>query len=311
MPARYRPIPIALGTIRPLLSYPRLVRAHALRGRPSPFSAWPTGGTCGARLRRLTAAGYQELRSPGDPTPVVTLTATADPNVPGRSVLSRPRTSLEAARDVLSMVSPDFATGTPDYIVQRDSRGYAAVPLTSGAVPAPFVDSDWARRRPGRVAGRGRAGTVRHLERCASHVPFLRARRTGWAARHSGRALGSAGASLEYGYVDAYQTALAALARNSQAFFASGVAANKETAMNALAALPVLAGTRDPQPTSTKVYPPDPYAVRNWSVGHTGSPPPGSAPRPSRFRTAPFTPRPHRWSIWSTRLDRWPRPRNG
>ncbi len=271
----YRPLPIALGTVRPILSYPRLV--ELTRSVVAPLLSQPgqTEGPAALAYDDLMSASYEELRSPSDPAPALALTTTSDPLLPGRAVLSRPRTSLEATRSILSFVSPDFATGTPDFLVQRDSRGYAAVPLVNGAVPSPFIDQTGPAGAPDLLPDVDALGQFITSNGVPPPSPFFAPGDPDGPRDTLGRALGSAsGGALEYGYVDAYQTALAALARSSQTFFAPDVVATKETAMNALAALPVLAGTRDVLPTSAKVYPPDPFAVHNWNVGHASAPPP-------------------------------------
>jgi hypothetical protein len=93
-----------------------------------------------------------------------------------------------------------------------------------------------------------------------------------------------------YGYVDSRQTGLAALMRDAAPFFAAGGPAAKETAMNALAALPVLAGSRDADASSMKVYPPDPNAVADWNVGHKGTPPSGLGSTPVSHAYRAFHP---------------------
>ncbi len=287
----YRPIPIALGTIRPLLSYPRLVELTRSVVAPLLSEVGQPEGAAALAYDALSSVGYQELRTPGDPSPTIPLTVTPDPMLPGRSVLSRPRTSLEAIRDVVSLVSPDFAAGTPDYLVQRDARGYAAVPLLNGAVPAPFVDLTGPSGAPDGLPDLDALGQFITSTGLPPTSPFFAPGEQDGARDVNGRALlGAGNASLLYGYVDAYQTALAALARDSQTFFVPGVATNKETAMNALAALPVLAGTRDAQPVTMKVYPPDPYAVENWEVGHTGPPPAGLGTTPVSLSYRAFHP---------------------
>ena len=275
----YRPIPIALGTMRPLLSYPRLVELTRSVVTPLLSQAGQPEGAAALAYDELTNVGYQELRSPGDPDPTIPLTETVDPLLPGREVLSRPRTSLEATRDILSLLNADFSNGTPNYIVQRDSRGYAAVPLVNGEVPAPFVDLTGPNGGPDGLPDVDALGQFITSSGTQPASPFFLPGVPDGSRDAFGRALG-AGTPLLYQYIDANETAISALVRDSKPFFAPGVADIKETAMNALAALPVLAGTRDMQPVSSKVYPPDPYAVENWEVGHTGPPPAGLGTTP-------------------------------
>jgi hypothetical protein len=286
----YRPLPIALGSVRPLLSYPRLV--ELTRSVVAPLLSEPgqTEGAAALAYDELTDVGYQELRSPGDPAPTIPLTVTADPTLPGRAVLSRPRTSLEAMRDVFSLVNSDFSSGTPNFIVQRDSRGYAAVPLVNGSVPPPFVDLTGGLNGGGDgLPDVDALGQFITSSGAPPASPFFEPGEPDGSRDPLGRALG-AGAPLLYDYIDANETALSALVRNSAPFFAPGVVDTKETAMNALAALPVLAGTRDAQALSTKVYPPDPYAIENWEVGHTGPPPAGLGTTPVTLSYRAFHP---------------------
>ena len=286
----YRPISIELGATRPILSYPRLV--ELTRSVVAPMLSQPgqAEGSEALAYDELTNAGYQELRSPGDPPSSVTLGATLDPMI-NRAVLTRPRTSLEAMRDVLGYVNPSYVSGTPDFIVQRDSRGYAAVPLVNGAVPPPFVDVTGPNGAPDGLPDVDPLGQFITSNASPAVSPFFSPGQQDGPRDSYGRAQATSGSSsLVYGYVDAYQTALAALARDSEPFFAANGPMTKETAMNALAALPVLAGTRDAQPTSTKVYPPDPYAIENWKVSHTGTPPAGLGTTPVTLNYRAFHP---------------------
>jgi hypothetical protein len=283
----YRPIPVALGAIRPILSYPRLVELARSVVTPMLSEDMPLRPEAAA-YNSLTNAGYQELRSPSDPSPTIALSATPDPLL-GRAVLSRPRTSLEAVRSVLSFENADFATATPNYIVQRDSRGYAAVPLVNGGVPAPFVDTTGPNGGPDGLPDVDSLGRFVTSNGIPATSPFFAPGEQDGARDLYGRAQGNGSGALLYGYTDALRTALGALARDSKSFFAT-TSMDTETAMNALAALPVLAGTRDSQPVSSKVYPPDPYAVQNWQVGHTGTPPAGLGTAPVTLSYRAFHP---------------------
>ncbi len=97
----------------------------------------------------------------------------------GRTVLNRPRTDLEVLTSLLFDQDPSFVSGTasPQYIVKRDPRGYAALATAAGsAVPSPL------RRRGRRAAVGGpphRAIRDEHGRDAAYAV--LRRRRTGWS----------------------------------------------------------------------------------------------------------------------------------
>jgi hypothetical protein len=134
----YRPLPFELGVARPAFAYPRLVElARALVA-----VLLGDGTTIGAQAFVQTqAVAYQELRTPAT-TLLASLASTPDPLLGGRLVLNRPRSLLESMRDVALNEDPAFMVGTPTYVVRRDPRGYASVPLVGGVIPPPFVDSN-------------------------------------------------------------------------------------------------------------------------------------------------------------------------
>jgi hypothetical protein len=263
----YRPLPVVLGSVRPLLAYPRLV--ELARSVVGPMVA--PSGDAAAAWSELQAASYQELRTPGAPGAPVDLVTTQDPSL-GRAALSRPRSLLEGMRDVLSMESAQLAVGPSRFLVRRDSRGYAAVSLVNGIVPPPFVDATGPNGAPDGLPDVDALGQFVTSDGIPVVSPFFSPDGRDGARDALGRALDPTGSgALVYDYVDTRQTALAALAHDVKPFFAPG--AVDETAMAFLGALPVLAGSRDATPVATKVYPPDPRAVDDWKLGHTGEPP--------------------------------------
>ena len=81
----------------------------------------------------------QEMRTATAAAPLGPLTITQD-FLTGRNLLSRPRSNLEALSVVMMAQDPAFGAGISHYIVARDPRGVAVVPLVSGKLPSPFVD---------------------------------------------------------------------------------------------------------------------------------------------------------------------------
>lgn len=128
----YRPLPLTLGAIRPLLAYPRLRQlSKLLVDRMGP------GGTFEPAFQQLLAVVQQELRTlqPDDPVPFLTVDA-------GKVQPNRARQKLEILSELLLAQDDAFVRVSKDarYIAARDARGYV-LPLgySPGAAPAPFV----------------------------------------------------------------------------------------------------------------------------------------------------------------------------
>ncbi|MGH7294663.1 MAG: hypothetical protein ACRELB_07015, partial [Polyangiaceae bacterium] len=154
--AGYRPIDIALGAARPTIAYPGLrdfsnATLALLSADSQPYqlnpqldasgNRIPVPGAAYAQLTQLMSVAHAELfNSTADP-PLPLLAQAADPTT-SVTVLNRPRGDLEFLQTLLYAQDPAFGGGTSRYIVQRDARGYAVVPLAGGKVPAPFVDAD-------------------------------------------------------------------------------------------------------------------------------------------------------------------------
>jgi hypothetical protein len=213
---------------------------------------------------------YNELRTPTTTPPLSLLTSTPDPALGGRPVLDRPRSLLEALRLVALTENPAFTTGNPSYVVSRDPRGYASVPLVKGAVPPPFVDADGDGLPD--VDALGRFVTSNGS---TPPSPFFSTDGTNGPRDTFGRALQGDGGPLVYDYVGVHDTFVAAVARDVRPYFQPDPTQKLETAMNLMAALPVLSGGRDVSATSSKTYPPDPRQVTDWNLGHTTPPPAG------------------------------------
>jgi hypothetical protein len=270
--AGYRPIPAAIGVVRPALAYSNLRDfANATLGLVSPDSdpydpkptfkngvRVPVPGAAYPQLSSLVAAAHAELKNvTADPplNPVV-LGQTADATF--GSVLDRPMTDLETLQAVLFHTDPAFAkapfsigaagsSSPPRYIVQRDPRGYASVPLVNGALPAPFTtgsDGLPAIDALGQFMTAG-AATV------ATPFPVDD---TDTATRDAfGRLL--AGGQPVYGYLDTNQTYMSAFLAHLRGVVAgkslvdSNQADNHETLMNFIAGAYALFGAQVPNAT--------------------------------------------------------------
>ncbi len=284
----YRPLSSASGLARPLLAYPKLV--DLIQTMVAPLVADPAApGSHQARaFQSLTSVLHEELRTAQADPAAGPLTIVTDPRLDGATVLSRPRTLIEGMRDVLTVENPAFAIGGSTFIVRRDPRGYAAVPTVAGVVPAPFVD----RTGPAGVPdGLPDVDTLGRFVTAGADLPspFFTPEAHDGARDGVGRALAPDGTPA-YRYIDTRQTLMASLVRDFRPLFAPDPTREREAMMNVLAALPVLAGARDPQPTSTRSYEKDPKALERWKAGHTRPPPAGLGTTPVTIAYRAFHP---------------------
>ncbi|MEO8801169.1 MAG: hypothetical protein ABI551_24975, partial [Polyangiaceae bacterium] len=290
----YRPLQIALGLIRPIMAYNgfRDFSAQSLRifsSDSDPFNPNPqhdsnghriqTPGSAYAQLSELMEAMHEELRTSTPDALLPPLGVTPDPKL-GRDVLTRPRSNLEVMRELFYASDPTYNNGakTPSYIVQRDARGVAVVPLVSGKVPAPFVDKDGDG-----VADLDATGSFVTTDGTPAPSPFLSLdlAPTDPTPRDSfGRAL--VGGQLPYAYLDTSHLFSAQLITDMKPLVDPSQEHNHETMMNAVGGAWVLLGERDP--AATKVFAPDPNAAANWTLSHDASEPP-----PAGLGTAPVT----------------------
>jgi hypothetical protein len=280
--AGYRPLRLALGVARPAMAYPRLVElSRALLGVLLKGSGSP-GQQAFEQAQRVL---YEEFRT-GTSSQLPLLGTTPDPALAGRLVLSRPRSLLESVGAVALTQDAAFMVDQPSYIVRRDPRGYARVPLVNGALPAPFIDS----------SGDGlpdvdSLGQFVTSDGSKPASPFFSIDGADGPRDAAGRAVLPANASAPlYDYVDVHSTFLASLALDIRPFFVPDPMQTNETAMNWLAALPVLGGGRDVAPTSTKTYPPDPREITDWQLGNSSPPPPGLGTAPVALTYRAFHP---------------------
>ena len=267
----YRPLSLAIGVARPALAYPRLVELS--RALLNVLITTPTSAG-GQAFTQGELVLYNEMRTPSTAPALSLLSSTPDPTLGGRLILSRPRSLLEAMQQVALTQGSAFQIADPSYIVQRDSRGYASVPLVNGAVPAPFVDSTGDG-----LPDVNALGQFVTSDGSVPASPLFSVDGVQGPRDSAGRALNS-DQSLLYDYVDVDSTVLGRVLTDIQPFFQVDPTQANETAMNLLAALPVLAGGRDPTPSSTETYPADPNQVTNWQLGNTGTPPAGLGTTP-------------------------------
>jgi hypothetical protein len=262
--AGYRPITIALGAARPTIAYPNLrdfsnATLSLLSADSQPYqlnpqydaggNRIPVPGPAYPQLSQMMTVAHAELYNATADAPIPPLTQTTDPTT-GATVLDRPRTDLEFLQSLFYAQDPSFGGGTPEYIVQRDGRGYAAVPLVGGKVPAPFVDADGDGLPD--VDGTGQFVTSTGKP---APSPFFAVGATDASARDTfSRALNAPGGQLLYGFIDTSQTYSATLMHHLEPLLDSNAADNHETLMNLMAGGYVVFGTRDGSPKTLKTY---------------------------------------------------------
>jgi hypothetical protein len=288
----YRPNEIALGAARATLAYPRIVplvdallkliasdsdpyntTAAGLLNPALPYNALtnrkPIPGAANPQFESFLAVAYEELRTATPDAPIAPLAVTSDAQIPDRQLLSRPRTDLELIRQVLLAQDPSFDDGTGQpttrFVTRRDIRGFAAVPLVGGVVPAPFVDLTGPAGTPDGLPDVDPLGQFIATSGATIPSPFFSVDATDGARDANGRAVGTA-SPLLYDYVDANQTFLATLTDDLIPLFDPAPADQHETVMNALAGAAVVFGARDTGKASTKQYPPDPSKGSSMAV---------------------------------------------
>ncbi len=273
----YRPLDIGLGAARPLLAYPQLVPMvqsllslvatdsdpYNPAGAIDPSKPLGVGnrrpipGAAATQMQQLLAVGREELRTAVTPTPVPLLATATDPTIASRQLLSRPRTTLELTRQILLQGSASFDVGLQPavYVVARDPRAYAAVPLVNGLVPAPFVDADHDGLPD--VDALGQFLTT-NSQPVAS--PFFSPDGVDGSRDPEGRAVGEATPTL-YSYANVGQTFLANLEENLRPLLDPDPTHGQEGVMNVLGGSYALFGARDAGATTTRSYPPDPASA--------------------------------------------------
>ncbi|MCU0690120.1 MAG: hypothetical protein MUF54_01835, partial [Polyangiaceae bacterium] len=260
----YRPMTMALGVLRPLLSYDRLPAlanrilrnlasdthfANLARGRTDAADAQP--GNAHVAFQQLLSVVSAEMRSVEvrpTPEPLVVL---HDPRL-DRAVLSRPRTSLELAKALLLDVNDSYRRGLSQFVAKRDLRGLVLVERVEGALPGLFLDDDGDG-----LADLDTGGRFLTTDGALAPCPFptLAAEQT--PRDQLQRALREQGSdALLYQYVDTGSTLLSALLRDLAPLLLTNVNDGRETIMDLLESLPVFLGPRDKVASSFRDYPP-------------------------------------------------------
>jgi hypothetical protein len=271
--AGYRPFSIAMGAIRPVLAYPNLrplvnslialLAADSQPYAPNPQTKdgkrVPVPGAAYPAIQAFSAAAHIDfVNETADPVPSpAVLAKSTDPAV--GTVLNRPMTDLEAVQNVLFNTDTSYASGpfataktyTPKYIVQRDARGYAAVPVTKGAVPSPFILG--TNGLPEVAAN----GTFMTSGGTTAPTPFSLDPSDMQGRDAFGRVV--SGSTPLYSYLDTNQTFLSAVFGHMRGAINSGKslvdpnpADNHETVFDTLSGAYVLFGDRDA--TAARTY---------------------------------------------------------
>jgi hypothetical protein len=262
----YRPIDVALGVGRPVLAYPGLrdfanATLAQLSPDSKPYAPNPQYDAAGNRIL-IPGAAYKELtqllgaaqaelaNSTADP-PDPFLSIGTDPTMGGRLVLSRPRTDLEFLQSLLYREDAAFGAGSPQYIVQRDPRGYALVGTTNGKVPPPFVDNDGDG-----LADVNAEGLFITSNGQPAPSPFFAVGAPNAAARDSfNRALDAPNGNLVYHYIDTSHVYTASLMGDLQTLVDPDPNHQRETLMDVAAGGYVVFGSRDGASNTIKSYP--------------------------------------------------------
>jgi hypothetical protein len=261
----YRFIDAALGVARPAIAYPKLrdltnSTLKLLSADSDPYTLTPQFDDNGARVP-VPGAAYAQLSHLLDVShaemvsatvdATTSLSAPVDPQIP-RAVLSRPRTDLEFLQALASAVDPTFGTASPKYIVKRDVRGYAAVPLVGGALPSIFQRDAHDPTLPA-IDSLGQFVTTNGQP---APAPFFAIGSPDAVARdQAGRALLAKGGAPLYATLDVNHTFLADLLSHLKPLVNPDPAQTHETLMDEIAGAYVLLGTRDGAPNSSYKYP--------------------------------------------------------
>ncbi len=295
--AGYRPSRVAMGLARPVLGYPRLQDlANSLlaliatdsdpfnpAGKLDPSKPLglgnrkPIPGAASAKFQQLLRVGHEELRTTSSDPPLAPLTVASDPKLPTTDVLSRPRSMLEIGRTLLLDQDDAYAASTtiaPGYVVRRDPRAFAGVPLVAGKVPAPFVDLTGPSGKPDGLPDLDDYGRFLTSDGAAPATPFYALGEQDGKRDGFGRALDATSGVPLYTFLDANRTFGAALIRDLEPLFDPVAADAHETVMGVLGGAPVLFGHRDGAASTQRSYPPDPSLVEAFQLAHPGQTPP-------------------------------------
>jgi hypothetical protein len=260
----YRPVDVALGAARPVVAYPgmrdftnatlKLLSYDSNPYDPNPKldaqgHRIPVPGAAYPQLSKLLEVAHAELLNETADPAALQLKVVSDP-ITGRTVLSRPRGDLEVLQSILFAEDPAFGGGPSRYIALRDSRGFVDVVHRNGLLPPPFVSTN-----PDGLPDVDSLGQFVTTNGQAAPSPFFAIGAPGAIARDSfGRALDGAGGNLLYAYVDTSHTYTASLIGKLGGLVDPNPADLHETLMDLLTGMPVIAGTRDGSPATTKTY---------------------------------------------------------
>lgn len=276
----YRPESVALGALRPLLSYGRLpalsnALLRLLSSDTDPLGTRLPPGTARKQASERTAADRipgkanepfmkmlavlrEELRTTRALADLPPLQISANARDPLLVELSRPRGNLELLREIFLARDPAFSVQAPRYLVARDGRGFAKVATSDKGLPPPFVDATGPDGTPdglpdvddlGRfVAKDGTAPLPFHVTRRAPEI----ADDEGTSRDGDGRAL--LAGKPAYEYVDVNGTFLAALTRDLVPLLDADPAHAHETLMDLLAGFAVVAGRRQDDADALRSY---------------------------------------------------------
>jgi hypothetical protein len=263
----YRPPLTTLGATRPSMSYTQLrALANATLSIISPDSApydvngphdaygnhVPVPGPANPQLNQVTATFQQELRTATISAALAPLATTQDA-LTGRAILSRPRSNLEALGVVMMAQNPLFGAGMSNYIVQRDARGIAVVPLVNGQLPSPFVDLDHDGLPDVDMLGQFVSSTG-----MAPPSPFFAVDAPTQAPAFDMFQRSLVGNQLLYGYVDTTHTFTAATLADLSPLLNPDPTQNHESLMYMLGGAYDLLGSRDASTSLTQIVYGDP-----------------------------------------------------
>jgi len=259
----YRPVPTILGATRPSMSYAELRDlANSTLSLISPDSEpyaldaphdvlgnrIPVPGPANPQLNQVVATLQQELRTSTIDPALAPLTQTVDPQN-GRILLSRPRSNLEALGDVMMNENALFGAGDSNYIVLRDSRGLAQVPLVNGKLPAPFVDnnSDGLPDVDALDQFVSSSGT-------APPSPFFAVDALTQAAAYDSYSRSLSNNALLYGYLDTTHSFTAAMLNDLNPLVNPDITQQHESLMYMLGGAYVILGSRDGSNATQRLY---------------------------------------------------------
>ena len=287
----YRPKDIGMGVSRPVAAYPHLVElANALLrvlssdtdplGMNAPegaerkkaadrTAADRVPGMAHAALVDLLGIMQEELRTAKALPDLPILTTSADPRDPTLVRLSRPRGNLEMARTILLAQDPVFSIGKPRFIVTRDTRGFARVPLVDGKVPSPFVDLTGPKNTPDDLPDVDDLGRFKTTSASIdAPSPFLDFVAVGakadTAAKRDAEGRALLGAKPAYEYIDVSATYLASLTRDLVPLLEPDAKREHETLMDLFGGFIVVAGQRQDGKDSLRSYDGKQLAYRGY-----------------------------------------------